>query len=393
MLSISSFCQSPQPPAELSFLSTWGEVRERYPYESWGEFTFPAYGEHQVNKTGRHWNLLLAVPGTKDRAAAWAIVKPVALKSGWTVLSENPGGGLLIVMRYNHDGTDAWLNIAVDDSTSPPTLAMDLVEVAPPPISLTLAEPAATPEKMADDSGDFPYLAPLPGSESHGGQKDNAPLLVTPKGSDQPEVVANGSLLRSYKLKDLSQVLFAAVYRDALTKAGWDIVQETNNGEVTVAHYSKRGRNLWASLLDHAEEYQLRVGIEAAPDALKASLAANCHVALYGVLFDFNKSTLQPASAGPLQQVAALMAANPSLHVQIKGHTDNIGSDAYNQTLSEARARAVMAWLTQHGVAPDRMTAKGYGKTMPIADNNTDEGRMKNRRVEIADPQCKSQGK
>jgi OmpA-OmpF porin, OOP family len=69
------------------------------------------------------------------------------------------------------------------------------------------------------------------------------------------------------------------------------------------------------------------------------------------------------------------------------------GTDAYNQTLSEARAKSVMTWLTQHGVAAARMTSKGYGKTMPVADNATDEGRIKNRRVEIADPRCKPQPK
>jgi outer membrane protein OmpA-like peptidoglycan-associated protein len=70
-----------------------------------------------------------------------------------------------------------------------------------------------------------------------------------------------------------------------------------------------------------------------------------------------------------------------------------VGGDAYNQTLSEARARAVVAWLTQHGVAASRLTAKGYGKTVPVADNRTDEGRAKNRRVEIANPQCSAKGK
>src|SRR5579872_6919776 len=72
---------------------------------------------------------------------------------------------------------------------------------------------------------------------------------------------------------------------------------------------------------------------------------------------------------------------------------DNVGGDDYNQKLSEARANSVMIWLTQHGVAAGRMTAKGYGKTRPVADNNNDEGRMKNRRVEIADPRCTPQGK
>ncbi|MDR3774003.1 MAG: OmpA family protein, partial [Terracidiphilus sp.] len=69
------------------------------------------------------------------------------------------------------------------------------------------------------------------------------------------------------------------------------------------------------------------------------------------------------------------------------------GNDAYNQTLSEARAHAVVAWLTQHGIAAARLTAKGYGKTKPVADNATDAGRAKNRRVEIADPRCTASGK
>ena len=83
------------------------------------------------------------------------------------------------------------------------------------------------------------------------------------------------------------------------------------------------------------------------------------------------------------------MTANPSLQVEIQGHIDNVGADAYNQTLSEARARSVMTWLTQHGVAAARLSAKGYGKTQPVADNNSEDGRMRNRRVEIANPQCK----
>ena len=87
------------------------------------------------------------------------------------------------------------------------------------------------------------------------------------------------------------------------------------------------------------------------------------------------------------------MAANPALKIEVQGHTDNLGGDDYNQKLSEARANSVMIWLTQHGVVAGRVTAKGYGKARPVADNNSDEGRMKNRRVEIADPGCAPQGK
>lgn len=83
------------------------------------------------------------------------------------------------------------------------------------------------------------------------------------------------------------------------------------------------------------------------------------------------------------------MTRDPALKLEIQGHTDNIGTDAYNQPLSEAGARAVVSWLMQHNVGPARLSARGYGKTRPIADNATDEGRAQNRRVEIANPACK----
>lgn len=375
-------------------MTHWGTIHHDPP-ESWGVATIPRYGDNQVQKYGHRWWLTVDTPGFKfgDRPALWASVKPYVLKAGWTIVSENPNGGMLIVLHYNQNGVDAWANAGTDNPAT--RFEMEIIEVVPPPISLTLKEPASTPEKVNPRKEDFPYLGPLPGSEKEpeGGSESETPFRLTPKGANQDEIVANGSMERDYSLKGLSKVLFARVYHDALLKAGWSIEQETPNSEVIVAHYSKNGRNIWAYLLCHGSDYLIRVGKEAAPNQMKASLATQCHVALYGVLFDFNKSTLQPASDGILTQVATMMTANPSLNVEVQGHTDNVGTDAYNQTLSEARARSVMTWLTQHGVAAGRMTAKGYGKTQPVADNNSDEGRMKNRRVEIADPKCKPQGK
>lgn len=371
-------------------MTHWGKIEQQYPYEGWSGATIPSYGANQVKRYGRHWYLFVRTPGFKDGAALWAAVKPVALQAGWTVISENPHGGLLIALHYNRDGVDAWANATFDG----PAFFVQIIEVTPPPVSLILREPAETPEKLPEaGKGDFPFLAPIPGSVAHGGQEDNAPFRLTPKGANQDELVANGSIVRRYSLKDGSQALFAAVYHDALIKAGWSIEEETPSGEVIVAHYTRKGRNLWAYLNDHGSDYDIRVGTEGAADQMKSTLASDCHVALVGVLFDFNKSTLQPASDGILTQVSTLMTANPSLNVEIQGHTDNVGADAYNQTLSEARARAVMTWLAQHGVAAARMSAKGYGKTQPVADNNRDEGRMKNRRVEIADPKCKPAAK
>jgi len=186
--------------------------------------------------------------------------------------------------------------------------------------------------------------------------------------------------------------LFHRVYLDALTKAGWTIVDERQGADTILsAHYTQNGRNLRATLHYGGGSIDMRVA-DAGSD-IAARLAKDCHVALYGVLFDFNKSTLQPASDPLLQQILSLLTKDASLKLEIQGHTDNVGNDAYNQTLSEARARAVVTWLTQHGIAADKLTAKGYGKTMPVADNGNDAGRAKNRRVEIADPRCGAKGK
>lgn len=376
------------PPPELSFLSTILKVRKNIPYEMWGEVKFPPNRDVGPARQGKHWFILAETANGADPVTEWNKVKPMFLQNGWTVFKEYRTGGLLEVLQYAKNGVQAWAN--VDTDGSPLLFRVDVIEIAPPPLTMTLAAPAATPEKMAPDTGDFPYLAPLPGSKFHRGGADNTPFRVQPPGAGQAEVVANGSLYRDYDLPGISNVLLAAVYRDALTKGGWVIVQEAP--ALIRAHYAQRGRNIWAMVSPNGPDmYTLNVADAGLVD-LRASLAKACHAALYGVLFDFNKSTLQPSSDPSLQPAANIMAADKTLTLEVQGHTDNVGNDAYNQTLSEARAKAVLTWLVQHGVAADRLTAKGYGKTKPVADNNSEEGRAKNRRVEIADPRCTPKG-
>jgi len=106
-------------------------------------------------------------------------------------------------------------------------------------------------------------------------------------------------------------------------------------------------------------------------------------VVLLGVHFELNKSVLAADSKTILNEVATSLIARPDVKVEIGGHSDWIGSDAYNLKLSNARADAVMQYLISKGVKADNLTAKGYGETEPIGDNNTEEGRAKNRRVEL----------
>jgi OOP family OmpA-OmpF porin len=99
--------------------------------------------------------------------------------------------------------------------------------------------------------------------------------------------------------------------------------------------------------------------------------------------FESGKDVILPASTPVLQQVLDVLTKYPQLSVTINGHTDNSGDAGANRTLSQARAQAVVGWLSQHGVAANRMKAAGFGPDKPIATNATPEGRAQNRRVEI----------
>jgi OOP family OmpA-OmpF porin len=107
-------------------------------------------------------------------------------------------------------------------------------------------------------------------------------------------------------------------------------------------------------------------------------------VALYGIYFDFDKSTLKPESKPALDEIAKLLGQDAQLKLYVVGHTDNVGEIGYNMTLSQARAEAVVKSLTEdYGINAGRLKAFGVGPLAPVASNRTDEGRAKNRRVEL----------
>ena len=103
-----------------------------------------------------------------------------------------------------------------------------------------------------------------------------------------------------------------------------------------------------------------------------------------GILFDTNSATLRPTSETDITKMASILQKYPDTNVLVEGHTDNTGSDAINQPLSERRAQAVATSTIAKGVSSSRVTTQGYGSTQPVGDNTTTEGKQANRRVEIA---------
>ena len=106
-------------------------------------------------------------------------------------------------------------------------------------------------------------------------------------------------------------------------------------------------------------------------------------IRLNGVNFDYKSAKLRPDAMHLLDALVIRLKSHPELRIEVDGHTDYIGSDQYNQTLSERRARSVVTYLGKSGVAASRLTAKGYGKSKPLVDNTTADGRFQNRRVEL----------
>lgn len=119
---------------------------------------------------------------------------------------------------------------------------------------------------------------------------------------------------------------------------------------------------------------------------MEQALAKDGRIAIYGIYFDFDKAALRPESEPQVTQLAGLLRSNPQLSVLIVGHTDGQGRFDYNLSLSQRRAQAVVDTLvTSHGIASKRLTPAGAGMVAPVATNRTEEGRARNRRVEIVE--------
>ena len=152
----------------------------------------------------------------------------------------------------------------------------------------------------------------------------------------------------------------------------------------------KNNREIWVSVegFNDGWEYRLTiVEVEEMAQEVSASdmldaLNRDGYMALY-INFDTGKFDIKPESQPIIDQIAQLMQDNPDLKLSIEGHTDNVGTPQNNKVLSENRAKAVMNAVVSSGVDSSRLTSVGWGQERPIADNHTEDGRAKNRRVEI----------
>jgi len=185
----------------------------------------------------------------------------------------------------------------------------------------------------------------------------------------------------------VSEIQVLRNFQNAL-KIGGFVIDYVISPDVIVAHKG----NTWIQIESKGTFYyqtivavkDMQQEVTADASSLSDEIKKSGHVAVYGIHFDTGKSVILPDSGQILGEIVKLLQQNPELKLRVEGHTDNQGNAAANQALSEKRAQAVVVWLTTHGIPAASLTAKGFGQAQPVADNATEDGRAKNRRVELA---------
>lgn len=180
-------------------------------------------------------------------------------------------------------------------------------------------------------------------------------------------------------------------YQNAAAKIGGQVLYDSS---ATTIRITKKDQEIWVEVdpVNSGKGYYLRIverqamqqQIIANADALQAGLAETGHVEVPGIFFDTGKAEIKPESGPALQEVAKMLKANPNIKVWVVGHTDYVGVADANVVLANARATAVVKALTQqYGIDAKRLSPYGVGPYAPVASNATEEGRAKNRRVEL----------
>jgi outer membrane protein OmpA-like peptidoglycan-associated protein len=185
-------------------------------------------------------------------------------------------------------------------------------------------------------------------------------------------------------------------YENAAKASGGQVVWDyfSGSGGQATLKLHKGSSDIWVYLNADTSQYELHIVVVQAmaqevtvdATAMASSIADNGSVAIYGINFDTAKSEIKPDSEPAIDEIAKLLTNNPTLKVYIVGHTDMVGDAASNVRLSQARAQSVItALVSKHGITAVRLIAFGNGPYAPVASNKTDDGRAKNRRVELVE--------
>lgn len=242
---------------------------------------------------------------------------------------------------------------------------------------------------------DHPLLSRVPGHWIHHCEETEFDLRNIPAAKGKTVPVEGRVWHIVYNLNNgtpkVSEVQILRNYQNAIKSLGGTEVY-SDKGR-TSFRLKSGGRDTWVELwTSFAGGYQLFItqagdmaqGVTADAAALANDLRSTGHAAVYGILFDTGRADIKPESAQAIGEIAKLLKNDSSLKLYVVGHTDNVGSVESNLKLSDQRAQSVMkALVADHGIASARLRAFGCAQFAPVGANDSDEGRTKNRRVEL----------
>ncbi|MHB8880158.1 MAG: OmpA family protein [Thermodesulfovibrionales bacterium] len=180
--------------------------------------------------------------------------------------------------------------------------------------------------------------------------------------------------------------------QDAIKKVGGKVVFDDDRGGMSTVVLQKAGKETWVQvksqsflyILTIVERETMKQEVVADAEKMGDDIKTTGHVPVYGIYFDTGKSEIKPASDAAISEIAKLLKNNGALKIYVVGHTDNVGSFDSNVKLSKDRADAVAKALTgKHGIAATRLKAHGVASLAPVTSNDTEDGKAKNRRVDL----------
>ena len=269
-------------------------------------------------------------------------------------------------------------------------------------LALCATASAAPPD--APNAKDHPILTRYPGSHIVEYEKNfNALEFAVGTEAGEPKrrsVEGDATVIRYFHndaAKQPSALQIIRNYQGAIKSIGGEVVYERlpreGDGGETTLKATTGGKEVWIRVVPEifsapTQSYLLQVVEVAAmqqvvtANKLLDELNRNGFIALY-INFDTGKSDLKADGKATVAEIVAMLKSSPSLKIAVEGHTDNVGQAAANKTLSTQRAQSVTSAIVAGGIAANRVTAAGFGQEKPVADNRTEEGRAKNRRVEL----------
>jgi len=265
--------------------------------------------------------------------------------------------------------------------------------------AIALFTVVGTAAALQEVSSDHPSIPKFPGYSAVTGVAHDFGSYDFDLGNEKTKHVEGKTWSFEYQIDEgkraASPLELLRNYGNAFKAHGGKIVMQqmgNGGGEATISMPNGGGETwLHLGVNNNGEQYMLDI-VETAPmeqkieisaDEMAAQLASSGHIALYGIHFATAKAEITADSAAVLDEVSKLLKKEPGLKLTIEGHTDNVGQKAANLDLSKRRAAAVKAALVERGVAASRLSTDGFGDTKPVSDNKSEDGRAKNRRVEL----------